>query len=738
MDELFDQLFELNNLKAKLQENDTTIKKFKENIKRLNKNSTTNSVKKVIDEIETINMELEHRVAKLIAENKHLKQTYKQLSDSIKPSRVRVKEHIESLVNQLNQKSVEITNLNAQLQEKVFVITSLKNDLRKLKGKDIVDNVAQVSNATELIVPELKLKLDPVTLAPKDKNNREAHIYYLKHTMEQAAILREIVKQAKLLNPLDSAFYYAFAVTPINKKKIVRFVEPVISSSTSQKQLGSSQTQAKQITNNSVLTSTRVNRSTKSSRSKSTDKTKNDWILQISSSTYKKNKVEDHSGIVKSCLNKSNCVVEPSRNANVQHSKLNTNSELMCVKCNSSMFDARHELCFIEFVSDMNACSKSKFVKKAKKKEEWKPTGKVFTKIRYNWRPTGRTFTLVGNTCPLTRITATNKVPFKEPIPLEVVAQESVVTKVYTRRPKVPKTNGSNSKPKIAKSMISKKQNSIHLRDPIFQLLHLLLLLSISDLEVAFRKHTCFVRNLEGIDLLSRSQEINLYTLSIGDMMASSPICLLSKASKTKSCLPKLKFEKDHLCSACAMGKSKKQSHKPRSEDTNQEKLYLLHMDLCGPMHVASINGKMYILIIVDDYSRFTWVKFLASKDEASDFIIKKLDLSYLHVFGALFYPNNDSEDLGKLQAKADIGIFIGYAPEKKAYFPIAAAPRAVDLADSPVSTSIDQNAPSASIPSTQDQEHSPIISQRFEESPKTPYFHDDPLHESLHEDSTS
>ncbi|GJV18691.1 retrovirus-related pol polyprotein from transposon TNT 1-94 [Tanacetum coccineum] len=70
--------------------------------------------------------------------------------------------------------------------------------------------------------------------------------------------------------------------------------------------------------------------------------------------------------------------------------------------------------------------------------------------------------------------------------------------------------------------------------------------------------------------------------------------------------LPKLKFEKDHLCSACAMGKSKKKPHKPKSKDTNQEKLYLLHMDLCGPMRVASVNGKKYILVIVDDYSRFT------------------------------------------------------------------------------------------------------------------------------------
>ncbi|GJS26258.1 retrovirus-related pol polyprotein from transposon TNT 1-94 [Tanacetum coccineum] len=96
--------------------------------------------------------------------------------------------------------------------------------------------------------------------------------------------------------------------------------------------------------------------------------------------------------------------------------------------------------------------------------------------------------------------------------------------------------------------------------------------------------------------------------------------------------LLKIKFEKDHLCSAYAMEKSKKKPHKPKSEDINQEKLYLLHMDLCGPMRVASVNRKKYILIIVDDYSRFTWVKCLRSKDEALDFIIKFLKMIQLQL----------------------------------------------------------------------------------------------------------
>ncbi|GJZ81021.1 integrase, catalytic region, zinc finger, CCHC-type containing protein [Tanacetum coccineum] len=275
----FDQLFELNNLKAELQAKDTTIKKLKINIKRLNKTSTTNNVKNDIDEIETINIELEHRVTKIIAENEHLKQTYKQLYDSIKASRVRAKEQTESLVNQLNQKSVDITDLNAQLQEKVFVITALKNDLRKFKGKDIVDNAAQASNATT-IAPGM-YKLDPVTLAPKDKNNRETHIYYLKHTMEQAAILREIVEQAYSLNPLDSASYTAC--------KYVKLIQELLG----------------------------VNPSTSASGSKPSGNTKNDRISQTPSSN-EMNKVEVQSRNVNSSMNKRN---SDSKNVCIEHVK---------------------------------------------------------------------------------------------------------------------------------------------------------------------------------------------------------------------------------------------------------------------------------------------------------------------------------------------------------------------------------------------------------------------------------
>nr|GFB86248.1 hypothetical protein [Tanacetum cinerariifolium] len=109
-------------------------------------------------------------------------------------------------------------------------------------------------------------------------------------------------------------------------------------------------------------------------------------------------------------------------------------------------------------------------------------------------------------------------------------------------------------------------------------------------LEVAFRKSTCFVRNEEGVDLLTG--------------------------------LPKMKFEKDHLCSACEQGKIHRKHHKSKMAFALNKPLYLLHMDLSGPMCVESIKRKRYVLVVVDDYSRYTWVFFLHSKDEASEVII--------------------------------------------------------------------------------------------------------------------
>nr|GEY63832.1 hypothetical protein [Tanacetum cinerariifolium] len=190
------------------QEKDMVIKKLKERIKSLSGNLKENYIKKKLEEIETINTELEHRVPKLIAENEHLKQTNKKLYDLIKSLRIQSKEQCDDLINQVNLKSLENSDLNASLQEKVLVITALKDNLRKLKGRVVVDD----SVTSHPIDPEM-LKVDVAPLAPKLQNNRKAHSDYIRHTPEQTATLREIVKQGKSLNPLNNSLDYACKYT---------------------------------------------------------------------------------------------------------------------------------------------------------------------------------------------------------------------------------------------------------------------------------------------------------------------------------------------------------------------------------------------------------------------------------------------------------------------------------------------------------------------------------------------
>ncbi|GJW12184.1 retrovirus-related pol polyprotein from transposon TNT 1-94 [Tanacetum coccineum] len=173
-----------------------------------------------------------------------------------------------------------------------------------------------------------------------------------------------------------------------------------------------------------------------------------------------------------------------------------------------------------------------------------------------------------------------------------------------------------------------------------------------ADLEVAFRKSTCYIRDLKGNDLLTGSRGTDLYSITLQDSTTPNPICLMAKATSSQAWLwhrrlshlnfdtinllsknnivnglPKLKFVKDHLCSSCELGKAKRKSFHTKTTPSSKRRLQLLHMDLCGPMRVESINGKKYVLVIVDDYSRYTWTHFLRSKDETPGVLIDFLTL---------------------------------------------------------------------------------------------------------------
>ncbi|GJY10281.1 putative reverse transcriptase domain-containing protein [Tanacetum coccineum] len=131
-----------------------------------------------------------------------------------------------------------------------------------------------------------------------------------------------------------------------------------------------------------------------------------------------------------------------------------------------------------------------------------------------------------------------------------------------------------------------------------------------ADLEVAFWKSTCYIRDLKGNDLLTATSSQAWLRHRHLSHLNFDTINLLSKNNILNG-LPKMKFVKDHLCSSCELGKAKRKSFHTKTTPSSKRRLQLLHMDLCGPMRVESINGKKYVLVIVDDYSRYTWTHFL-------------------------------------------------------------------------------------------------------------------------------
>ncbi|GJZ88423.1 hypothetical protein Tco_0660205 [Tanacetum coccineum] len=164
--------FENNDLKAQLQLKASTICKLKDIIKSMREKSKEENGNYDYCKIETKNVELENSVTKLLSENErlcneinHVKHVFKEHFDSIKKTRVHTKEQIDSLIDKLNLKSAENEDLKAQIQDKVSVITSLKNDLQKIKGKEIVDIVAQIPSANTIVLVMFKLDLEP--LAPR-------------------------------------------------------------------------------------------------------------------------------------------------------------------------------------------------------------------------------------------------------------------------------------------------------------------------------------------------------------------------------------------------------------------------------------------------------------------------------------------------------------------------------------------------------------------------------------------
>ncbi|GJW61709.1 retrovirus-related pol polyprotein from transposon TNT 1-94 [Tanacetum coccineum] len=345
----------------------------------------------------------------------------------------------------------------------------------------------------------------------------------------------------------------------------------------------------------------------------------------------------------------------------------------------------------------------------------WKPTGKVFNEIGYSWKPTGRTFTIVENKCPLTRIISTKVVPTKETTNKSILKPTQGII-VYTRRPKVLKLVGLSSKSKITESRISNSSDptqsggstifdvpssslnncSKFLGTVIFGNDHIAKIMGYgdyqmgnvtiswvyyveglghnlfsvgqfcdSDLEVAFRQHTCFIRDLEGL-------KDQVLVVAFNDLRPQRPICLnatvrniiTDNGTKFVNQTLRAYYEEVGI------------SHQTSVAHTLQQN------DVVKRWNCTLVEASRTMLIFSKE-PLFLWAEAVATacytqnrsliqkrhnKTPYELLYDRKPDLSYLYVFGALRYPTNDSEDLGKLKPKVDIGIFVGYAPAKKAF----------------------------------------------------------------------
>nr|GEZ35244.1 retrovirus-related Pol polyprotein from transposon TNT 1-94 [Tanacetum cinerariifolium] len=231
-----------------------------------------------------------------------------------------------------------------------------------------------------------------------------------------------------------------------------------------------------------------------------------------------------------------------------------------------------------------------------------------------------------------------------------------------------------------------------------------------SDLEVAFRRNACFVRNLKGVDFLKGDRSTNLYTINLHELASASPICLMARASSTKSWLwhqrlshlnfdtindlprndlvsglPKFKYHKEHLCPSCEQGKSKRASHPPKLVPNSRQRLHLLHMDLCGPMRITSINSKRteFKNQALKDYFDSVGISHQMSSirtpqqngvvERRNRMLVEAARTMLIFSHAPLFLraeaiATNDCEDIGKLGATGDIGFFIGYSADSCAY----------------------------------------------------------------------
>nr|GEW98804.1 retrovirus-related Pol polyprotein from transposon TNT 1-94 [Tanacetum cinerariifolium] len=676
--------------------------------------SASNTLDPLNQKLESKIVELEFQVINYKREISHLKTSYKNLFDSITSNRTHAKLH--NLIYE-----------NTQLRVWVFENTF-----------EFMNNTSGMS-VTPLV--------DKPTLSAVTHHSKKLH----------ASIPSCFIPQPREFNDIKHRNVIAPGMYKINPSQTSRvYLVPKKQSSASIRIIPITNFQRHVTFKENVsfdmvnASSTGLVHTARTKRPQPKGNTRNARVPSVSkSSEVKKNvTVEDHR---RSLLLSKNHKTMSSECNNIKLAIRNDKSKIVCGTYKQCLVTTNHDACSLSSVNALNSRANNLCAnvspsanQKRHGTQVWKPKQVGFKKrlactpkprlprFSLKWSPSGCSFDLKGKLVSSKETNCPND------------------DKACTSKPQEPMRTWNI---KLLNNFVWKFLGTVCFGND-----HIAAILGY---EVAFRRNTCFIRDLDGVELLKGNHSTNLYTINVYDMASVSPICLMARATTTKSWLwhqrlshlnfdtindlpkndhvyglPKFKYAKEHLCPSCEQGKSKRASHLPKSVPNSKQRLHLLHMDLCGPMRVVTINGKRYILVIIDDYSRYTWVHFLRTKDEMPDVIknfLKKIyvrlqapviiiridnetkyknhvlkeyfdsvgithetsaaktpqkngvverrnctlveaartikpDISYLHVFGALCYPKNDREDIGKLGAKGDIGFFIGYSANSVTY----------------------------------------------------------------------
>nr|GEV59944.1 retrovirus-related Pol polyprotein from transposon TNT 1-94 [Tanacetum cinerariifolium] len=470
-------------------------------------------------------------------ENAHLKTTYKNLFDSISVTRTQTKTIIDSLQNKLHNTIYENAKLRAQLFDKVS------------DPKDTARGTSANTKFAKQSILEKPPKVDETHALSKPVTSNS----------------NPTPQESKVVINVKVIALGMFRINPFKPSREEKHVP------------------------NKVRASTR--------RPQPRSNTKNDRVPSASKSSQSNNKkveVEEHHKKLLLSRNKKHMSSECN---NDKLATQNVKSKVIYAMCKQCLNSVNHDVCFLNYVNGMTSRGKKQSANvsiienQKKQKPKIKKTKKVGSIERLaspkpstprsflRWSPTGRLIDLKG------KIIASSESESQSGCSKGDNACTSNLLEPTIKR-----------FPNSTFSLVGNSNMFMVRRLGLFQ---------------------AYDQKSTGVDLLKGNRSTNLYTINLHEMASALPICLMAHASSTKSWLwhqrlshlnfdtindlakndlvsglPKFKYHKEHLCPSCEQGKSERASHPPKPVPNSRQRLHLLHMDLCGPIRIASINRK--------------------------------------------------------------------------------------------------------------------------------------------------